>query len=54
MFMYCGGDRAGQLGERGSLKGNGRVTVVDISRFVGGSPCLCRLRTGHFGPDGKL
>jgi hypothetical protein len=23
MFLYCGCDRAGQLGERGSLRGEG-------------------------------
>jgi hypothetical protein len=52
--LYCGCDRAGQLGERGSLGREGLERVVAILRFQASSPHLCRLRTGPFGPDGKL
>jgi hypothetical protein len=41
---------------RGSVehsKGKNRESVVAILRFLCGSPCLCRLRTDRFGPDGK-
>jgi hypothetical protein len=42
---------------RGSVEhseGKDGESDVAIPRFLCGSPCLCRLRTGHFGPDGKL
>jgi hypothetical protein len=48
-------DQAGQVG--GSvehLEGKGEESVVAILRFLCGNTHLCRLRTGHFGPDGKL
>jgi hypothetical protein len=38
MFMYCGCDRAGQLGERGSLGREGLERVVAILRFQASSP----------------
>jgi hypothetical protein len=34
-------------------EGKDRKSVVAIPRFLCGSPHLCRLRTNHFGPDGK-
>jgi hypothetical protein len=43
-------DQAGQVGERGALKGRGGERVVDILRFQGDSPRLCRLRTASFWP----
>jgi hypothetical protein len=46
MFLYCGCDQEGQLGERGSLKeGKGGESVVAILRFQGCRPHLHRLRT---------
>jgi hypothetical protein len=50
MFLYCGCDRAGQLGERGSAGREGRESAVAILRFQGCSPCLCQLRTTSFWP----
>jgi hypothetical protein len=35
-------------------EGKGVESVVAISRFLCDSPRLCQVRTGHFGPDGKL
>jgi hypothetical protein len=48
MFMYYGCDRAGQLGERGSIEGKGGERNVAIPRFQGDSPRLCQLRTMLF------
>jgi hypothetical protein len=48
-------DRVGQVG--GSVeysKGKGGESVVAILRFLCSNPHLCRLRTNHFGSDGKL
>jgi hypothetical protein len=48
-------DQVGQVG--GSMEhseGKDRESVVAISSFLFGSPRLCRLRTGRFGPNGKL
>jgi hypothetical protein len=35
-------------------EGKSRESDVAILRFLYGSPRLCRLMTGHFGPDGKF
>jgi hypothetical protein len=48
MCVYCGCDRAGQLGERGHSEGKDEERVVAISRFQGCSPHLCRLSTMPF------
>jgi hypothetical protein len=48
-------DRAGQVG--GLVKyseGKDGESVVAILSFLCGSSHLCQLRTGCFGPDGKL
>jgi hypothetical protein len=45
--------QAGQVG--GSVEhseGKGGGSVMAILRFLCGSLRLCRLRTGHFGPNG--
>jgi hypothetical protein len=42
---------------RGSVEhseGKDKESVVAISRSLCGSSHMCRLRTGHFGHDGKL
>jgi hypothetical protein len=45
----------GQVGESVEhSEGKGVESVVAIPRFMCDSPCLCQVRTGHFGPDGKL
>jgi hypothetical protein len=46
------------VGQVGGLVEHSEVksgkNVVAIPRFLYGSPHLCRLRTGHFDPDGKF
>jgi hypothetical protein len=48
MFMYCGCDRAGQLGKEVHSEGKDEEWAVAILRFRDGSPRLCRLRTMSF------
>jgi hypothetical protein len=43
----------GKQGKVDHSEGTGGERIVAIMRFQGGSPCLCRLRTTFFGPNGK-